>query len=158
MVVIVSYCWWSSLGWRRILAHAKCEWIANCHSVETLIMLVFISCDIGNQTVGSSSGCLLGFLSFLEHSVALLANATYWLIWVLLSQVSSVFRSCISRSIVLLICGRLFLNGMYVSFFFFALRLVVATGNQWIKEYQEIKNISGGYHYEGGWGGGGLMY
>lgn len=35
-------------------------------------MLVSISGDTANQTVGSSSGSFLGLLSFFEHPVALL--------------------------------------------------------------------------------------
>lgn len=35
-------------------------------------MLVSISGDTANQTVGSSSGCFLGLLSFFGHPVALL--------------------------------------------------------------------------------------
>lgn len=38
--------------------------------------------------------------------------------------------------------------------FLFGPEVSCCWGNQWVKEYQEIKNISGGHRYEGGWGGG----
>ena len=56
------------------MAHVKCEGIVHCHTVEIVIMLVSISGDTANQTVGSSSGCFLGLLSFFEHPVALLTR------------------------------------------------------------------------------------